>query len=121
MKEKENKTWVFDLDGTICEEKEKGTNFLEFANVKPIYEVVEKMRMLHQKGDKIIISTARHMGTTKGNLGLINARVSKLTIDWLDKYEVPYDEIYFGKPLGDYYVDDKNMSIEDFKNMREEA
>lgn len=30
MKEKENKTWVFDLDGTICEEKEKGTNFLEF-------------------------------------------------------------------------------------------
>lgn len=76
------------LDGTICEEKEKETNFLEFANVKPIYEVVEKMRMLHKKGDKIIISTARHMGTTKGNLGLINARVSKLTIDWLDKIEL---------------------------------
>jgi len=110
----ENKTFVFDLDGTICEEKEKGTHYLEFYYVKPIVPVVEKIKKLHLAGHKIIISTARHMGTTGGNIGLINARVAKITIDWLDKYEVPYDEIYFGKPLGDFYIDDKAMSLEEF-------
>lgn len=107
-------TFVFDLDGTICDEKEKGTHFSEFASVKPKNEVVEKMRKLHDKGHKIIISTARHMGTTGGNVGLINARVAKLTIEWLDLHKVPYTEIYFGKPLGDFYIDDKNLSIKQF-------
>jgi dTDP-glucose pyrophosphorylase len=35
------------------------------------------------------------------------ARVGKMTLDWLEKYEVPYDEIFFWKPNGDIYIDDK--------------
>lgn len=108
------KTYVFDLDGTICEEKLKGTHFSEFEKVKPILPIVEKMKKIHKNGDKIIIQTARHMGSTNGNIGLVNARVAELTFRWLNKYEVPYDEVYFGKPLGDFYVDDKAMLPEEF-------
>lgn len=111
-----SKTYVFDLDGTICTEKEKGTHYSYFADAKPIMPVIEKMRKLHDNGNKIIISTARHMGTTNGNIGLINARVSHLTIEWLNKHKVPYDEVYFGKPLGDYYIDDRAMTLEEFNN-----
>jgi hypothetical protein len=37
------------------------------------------------------------------------ARVGKITLDWLSKYEVPYDEIIFGKPWADVYIDDNAM------------
>lgn len=110
----DKKTFVFDLDGTICKEKEKGTHYSYFADVEPVAEVVEKMRELHDAGHKIIIQTARHMGTTNGNIGLINARVGQLTFEWLNKHKVPYHEVYFGKPLGDYYVDDRAMTLEEF-------
>lgn len=113
----EKKTFVFDLDGTICEEKEKGTHYSYFEAVLPKKDVVEKMRKLSDEGHKIIISTARHMGSTGGNVGIVNAHVAELTFRWLNKHKVPYDEVFFGKPLGDYYVDDKNISIEQFLNI----
>jgi hypothetical protein len=28
-------------------------------------------------------------------------------LDWLEKYDIPYDEIFFGKPNADIYIDDK--------------
>ena len=28
-------------------------------------------------------------------------------VNWLNNYEIPYDEIWFGKPLADVYIDDK--------------
>lgn len=106
--------YVFDLDGTICEEKQKGTPYLDYKNVKPIPEVIERINALHEQGDYIIINTARHMNSTGGNIGLINARVAKITIDWLDNNNVSYDEVLFGKPYGDFYVDDKAMGIGSF-------
>jgi hypothetical protein len=32
--------------------------------------------------------------------------ICKITCDTLEKYEIPYDEIYFGKPYADFYIDD---------------
>ena len=106
--------YVFDLDGTICEEKDKKLPYEHYKFVKPISEMIDRINNLHQQGDYIIISTARHMNSTSGNIGLINARVAKITIDWLDNNGVLYDEIFFEKPYGDFYVDDKAMSIGSF-------
>ena len=41
-----------------------------------------------------------------------------LTKRWMDQHGVKYDAIVFGKPNADYYVDDKNMSIDEFIKRR---
>lgn len=104
---------VFDLDGTICQIKEKDQTYLD---VLPIKEVIEKIRELKSKNWYIIISTARHMVTCGGNVDLVKNRIGNQTIDWLLKYNIPYDEIQFGKPYGEYYVDDKALNLKDFIN-----
>lgn len=92
-----------DLDGVIADFKKEGQTY---ADCVPIEGAIEKIRGLKKAGHYIIIYTARHMKTTQSNLGLLNARIGKVTLDWLDKYEIPFDEIYFGKPWANVYIDD---------------
>jgi hypothetical protein len=46
------------------------------------------------------------MKTHKGNLGCILADVGKVTLDTLERFNIPYDEVFFGKPHADFYIDD---------------
>jgi hypothetical protein len=46
------------------------------------------------------------MKTTQSNIGSVLAKQGKITLDWLDRHQVEYDEIYFGKPYADIYIDD---------------
>ena len=94
---------VIDIDGTICHLKSEGQNY---SDVLPLPGAVEKLQALKASGHYIILSTARHMKTCSGNVGLVVARQAKTLFDWLDKFEIPYDEIHFGKPHGDVYIDD---------------
>ena len=36
----------------------------------------------------------------------------------LEKYKIPYDELHFGKPVADFYVDDKGYKLEDWDNLK---
>jgi len=92
-----------DLDGVICELKQKNQTYLDVA---PIDGAIDRIKKLKEAGHYIIINTARHMKTCGSNLGLINARITKMTLDWLEKHNIPYDEIYFGKPWAQVYIDD---------------
>ena len=92
-----------DLDGVIASFKEEGQSY---SDVKPIPGAKEKISTLRRKGHYIIINTARHMKTCNGNQSLVIKRIGKMTLDWLEKYEIEYDEIYFGKPFADVYIDD---------------
>ncbi len=38
------------------------------------------------------------MRTYEGNVGKINVNTLPIIIDWLERHNVPYDEIYVGKP-----------------------
>jgi hypothetical protein len=38
------------------------------------------------------------MSTYKNNLGKINKHTAPVLLEWLGKWDVPYDEILFGKP-----------------------
>lgn len=96
----------FDLDGTLCYTKK---SLETYADVKPIPGAIEALRELKKQGHYIIIQTARHMRTCDGDVGKVIARQGKVTLDWLEKYDVPYDEIYFGKPHADFFVDDKGL------------
>jgi capsule biosynthesis phosphatase len=114
------KTFIFDLDNTITIDSENKRSSLAedieyYENVKPNIPLIERIRLLYNNY-RIVIQTARGMKTCGGNVDLIKNRVGNVTIDWLRKHNVPYDEIVFGKTYGDFYIDDKNLSIQDFLN-----
>lgn len=94
---------VIDLDGVICNIKKKE---MTYNDVEPLPGAVEKINKLKSDGHYIIINTARHMLTTNSNIGLINKKVGKITLDWLDRYGIQYDEMIFAKPHADVYLDD---------------
>ena len=95
---------VIDLDGTICSLKESHQQYHE---LKPLPGAIEKLREMKTAGHYLIIQTARNMATQQSNLGKVMQNIGKVTLDWLAQYEVPYDEIYFGKPNAQLYIDDR--------------
>ena len=101
-----------DFDGVICELKKTNESY---ADVQPKYMAVDKLNELKANGHYIIIQTARHMKTCESNLGKVNARIAKQTLDWLEKYSIPYDEIYFGKPWAEVYIDDNAFRFQDWE------
>jgi capsule biosynthesis phosphatase len=92
-----------DLDGVICNLKKEGQKYDELL---PVKGAPESLRALKESGHYIIINTARHMKTCQSNLGTVTAKIGLITLNWLEKYGIPYDEIYFGKPHADLYIDD---------------
>lgn len=110
----EKKIYVFDLDGTICEEKSKDSPKEEYMNVKPNEKIIEHMHKIKALGHHIIIHTARHMKSTNNDPILAELKVGFITKEWLKKHNIPYDELIFGKPLGHYYIDDRSICLNDF-------
>lgn len=99
------KRLIFDLDDTLCT-----TQNGDYANAQPITEVIEKLRDYHRQGFTIVINTSRNMRTYQGNIGAINKNTLPIIIDWLRRHDIPYDELYVGKPwcgFEGFYVDDK--------------
>lgn len=104
-----------DLDGVICELRRPEQ---QYADLEPVPGAVEKMNSLKQAGHYLILCTARHMATCNSNIGMVVARQGKTLFDWLAKHNIPYDEIWFGKPHADVYIDDNGFR---FNNWNEVA
>lgn len=95
--------FCFDIDGVICENKVTGKTY---ETVKPIPDAIAHLKKLKADGHYIILCTGRHMKTCEGNVGKVIAKQGKTLLDWLYTHEVPYDELYFGKPHYDMTIDD---------------
>jgi len=108
---------VIDLDGVICEIKKENQSYVD---LKPIPGSKEKISELRTKGHYIIISSSRHMATCNGNVGKLMKKIGKITLDWLEKYDIEYDEIYFGKPNGEVYIDDRAIRFTSWDEISEE-
>ncbi len=107
-------TLIVDLDGTICPIKKSNE---KYENLKPYENIIEKLKEYKKDGFKIMIFTARNMRSYENNLGLINIHTSRMTMDWLEKWEIPYDEIIFAKPWPGkegYYIDDRAIRPDEF-------
>jgi len=99
---------VFDLDGVICELKKPSESYSE---VNPKKKVIQKMRNLKEQGHYLIIHTGRHMRTCNGDVTKVIEKIGKITEEWLEKWNVPYDELVFGKPYADIYIDDLGVEF----------
>lgn len=116
----EGLSFVFDIDGTICPIKKKDEEYIDLV---PYTDVVEKLREYKEGGAKIILFTSRNMNSYGGNIGLINANTAKVLLQWLDKWDIPYDEIIYGKPWPGkrgFYVDDRAVRPDEFLKYSEE-
>lgn len=101
--QKKKQRFCFDLDGTLVSFPLVAR---DYSTVLPIESNIRLAQELHAAGHKIIIQTARRMATHKGNVAAVIADIGKLTIETLEKFQIPYDEIIFGKPHADVYIDD---------------
>jgi capsule biosynthesis phosphatase len=106
----------FDLDGTIADLKKAGE---EYSDVLPNPGARDTLMRLRSEGAYIIIHTARGMGSCDNNLGRVIAKQADVTIQWLKKWDIPYDELLFGKPNVDVFVDDKGYRFENWAETEE--
>jgi FMN phosphatase YigB (HAD superfamily) len=94
---------IFDMDGTLCdtssvehfitgEEKDYHAFHAASAGCPPHVAIVEAARAEREKGRAILVVSSREFIWRD------------LTLDWLVKYEVPYDALYL-RIVGDYRKD----------------
>jgi len=109
------KTIVVDLDDTICfpnhsyDDTER-----KYELASPNLNMIEALHRAKAKDYRIVVYTARRMLTHHGDLQKIEEDAGEATRKWLNKYNVPCDELIFGKPYAEYYVDDKALRPDEF-------
>ncbi len=86
---------IVDLDGTICSEEKTFSRSM----AKPIHGAKEALDLLHSQGHTIIIYSARTWNEYE------------MTIKWLKDHHIPYDQVILGKPVGNYWIDDRALSF----------
>ena len=99
-----NKTIVFDMDGTIANfygvkgwlDYLKAEDTTPYEVAEPLYNMVELANLLNTlkiRGWKVVVTTWLAKDGTKE----YNDRTRKAKLDWLAKYNFPYDEIHLVK------------------------
>ena len=109
---------AIDIDGTIASLRKSSESY---ADIQPLPGAPEKIQALKAAGHYVILLTARHMKTCQGNVGLVVARQGRTLLDWLDRHKIPYDEIWFGKPHADIYIDDNGFRFERWSDIADDG
>ena len=107
-------SFVFDVDGTLCPIKGEDESY---ADLIPYADMVEKLREYKVQGARIVLYTSRNMRTYKGDLSLILEHTKPELEAWLAKWDIPYDEIVYGKFWPGHrglYVDDRAVRPDEF-------
>lgn len=107
-------SFIVDIDGTLCQIKNKDE---KYEDLVPYKDVVDKLRYYKNAGAKIVLFSSRNMNSFNGNIGLINKVTAKILLEWLEKWEIPFDEIIYGKPWPGnkgFYVDDRTIRPKEF-------
>ena len=97
----------FDLDNTLVT---LPTIPGDYSSVKPIFKMISLLKNLKKLGHTIIIYTARRMSSHKHNVCKVIRDIGLVTFQTLEKFNIEYDEIIFGKPIADIYIDDKALN-----------
>jgi len=95
------KNIIIDLDGTICSEEITFRRTL----ATPMKGVADAISKLKKKGFNIIIYTARSWAEYD------------LTKNWLKKNKIKFDELFMGKPIGQYWIDDRAIKFNNWDSV----
>ena len=105
---------IVDIDNTLSI-----TINSDYENSKPIESVIKKLKEYHELGFTIVLFSSRNMRTYESNVGKINIHTLPKLISWLNKNNVPFDELLVGKPWcghDGFYVDDRAIRPSEFVN-----
>ncbi len=106
--------YVVDIDDTIC--IPGPTEETKYTGATPIPERISKINNLYIQGNRIIYYTARGMGKHKNSPKLAYDEYYDFTLKQLVSWGCMFNQLYLGKPSGDYYIDDKGVNTNDFFN-----
>lgn len=101
-------SFVIDIDGVIGKKLTwtVGDSYIRaketFSKIEVDATVISRINRLYHKGHTIILHTSRIWHDYN------------VTVKWLKKHHVKYSTLVMAKPLGDFYIDDKNMSVKEF-------
>lgn len=96
---------IIDLDGTICTEEK--TFSRSMATLKS--GASDVIRELKEAGNAIIIYSARSW------------QEYEMTVLWLKSNNIVYDQLVLGKPIGDYWIDDRAIKFHSWESIRSEV
>jgi CMP-N,N'-diacetyllegionaminic acid synthase len=101
------KRYVFDLDNTLCDTKKNENGNWDYLAAKPFTERIKIVNELYDKGDYIIIETARGCVSKKNWY--------EETYKQLIDFGLKFNELRAGvKFNADFFIDDKGINSEDF-------
>lgn len=92
---------VIDLDGTICSEEKTYSRSM----AKPLEDAVESINDLYDKGNTIIIYSARSW------------QEYEMTEHWLETHNIRHNQLVMGKPIGDLWIDDRAIAFDKWSNV----
>jgi capsule biosynthesis phosphatase len=105
---------IVDIDGTLCPIKRSEESY---ADLPVERRMLERLVELKRGGWRIILSSARGMRTHDGNEGEILVNVLPTLIEWLNRHDVPFDELWMAKPWPGHdglYIDDRTVRPREF-------
>ena len=105
-----SKTYVIDIDGTICD-WEPGR---DYTLSEPYPDRIKTINRLYDKGNTIVYFTARGMGRYGGKVEKAIETFYAITESQLDRWGCKYHKLILGKPSGDHYIDDKGITANEF-------
>lgn len=92
------KTVMVDLDGVLCTEEA----FFDRPLAEPIDGAREAIAKLRAAGYIVVVYTARGWNE------------KRLTERWLAEHGFEYDGLHMGKPVADYWIDDRAIRFTDW-------
>jgi dTDP-glucose 4,6-dehydratase len=100
-------TFVVDVDGVVASLSPGN----DYALCQPLNGTIERINRLYERGHRIVMFTARGSAT-----GL---DWSEVTRDQFARWGLKFHELHFGKPAGDYYIDDRLISLSELDALSE--
>ena len=105
------KSYVVDIDGTLC--TETGGNYF---SAEPLEKNITLINELYVSGATIILHTARGMKRFNNDIAAVYASLYTVTVDQLARWDVKYDKLIMGKPVGTH-VDQDALTIDDLRKV----
>lgn len=96
--------YAVDIDGVLCVDKDYGSYETRNLYADPIISNIAACRSLYDLGHTIILHTSRPEEDRAA------------TEYWLKKHGVLYHAMVMGKLKANWYIDDKNNSLETVDN-----
>src|SRR4051812_19654030 len=96
----------FDVEGVLCDNTDLS---IPYSERKPYPFVSERLKKYKERNIEIVLQTARYMVRCDGDQAKATQQGLSELKNWCAKWDVPYDEIYFGKVAVNIFVDDKGV------------